>query len=50
MMRGMPGDWPILVLLTDLEYDILEYSKIYHAQTRFDSLHSRVSTGPVAAT
>ncbi len=27
------------VLLTDLEYDIVEYSRIYNTQSQFDSLH-----------
>jgi len=27
------------VLLTDLEYDIVEYSRIYNTQSHFDSLH-----------
>ena len=36
---GTAGRLADSVLMTDLEYDITEYARIYKAQTQFDSLH-----------
>src|SRR5262249_24088920 len=33
-----PGRVANSVLITDLEYNVIEYSRIYYAQTRFDTL------------